>query len=323
MKDAISNFNEQFSWDPEVIGLDGRSFGRFMVAGMGGSHLAADVMKAWDPNLDLEVHWDYDLPSKSESFFEDRLLIASSYSGNTEETVSAFESALEKRYPVSVLTTGGKLLELAKKNSVPYVQVPDTGIQPRAALGYMFRGLAALMLRKDALESSSKLSESLNPKELIENGREMANNMKGKVPVIYSSNRNWAVAYNWKIKFNETGKIPAFCNVFPELNHNEMTGFDAKAGSRDLAERFHFIFLYDTEDDERVQKRMRILERQLNDRSIPVIANRMTGNRLEAMFSSLSLADWAAYFTAAQYREESEQVPMVEEFKGKMNDKSQ
>ena len=125
------------------------------------------------------------------------------------------------------------------------------------------------------------------------------------------------LAHNWKIKFNETGKVPAFCNVFPELNHHEMTGFDVQDASRHLSEKFHFVFLKDDDDHPQVQKRMDITAKLYRDRNLPVEILMLQGqSRVEKMFSSLVLADWTAYHTGEGYGLETEQVPMVEEFKG-------
>ena len=144
----------------------------------------------------------------------------------------------------------------------------------------------------------------------------LAATLVGKVPVIYASHRNAAIAYNWKIKMNETGKIPAFMNVIPELNHNEMTGFDVHKSTEKLINNFYTLILRDEEDDPRIHKRMEILERLYNKRDIPteIIAIEGTG-RFEKIFSSLYLADWVAYYTAQEYGSDPDNVPMVEEFK--------
>ncbi len=127
---------------------------------------------------------------------------------------------------------------------------------------------------------------------------------------------NEAIAYNWKIKFNETGKIPAFYNIFSELNHNEMTGFDVKDVTKDLSKNFTFILLKDNADDERIQKRMRILKKLYEDRGLSVIEIELQGDTaFQKIFSSIILADFAAYYTAMGYGLDPEQVPMVEEFK--------
>lgn len=318
MYEAIKNFNRQFEYEPHIENATAlQPTAKFLVVGMGGSHLAADLLKVWNPGLDVVVHEDYGLPAISDEDLAERLIILSSYSGNTEEVISAFEEAGTKNLSRVVISIGGKLLELAKKNKLPYIQMPDTGIQPRSALGLTLMALLKLMDQQQAMRGASKLSSMLKPAEFEDQGRELAERLKGFVPVIYSSSRNLPIAYNWKIKFNETGKIPAFYNVLPELNHNEMTGFDAKDTTRELSKNFYFLLLEDDSDNPKIKKRMQILAKLYRERSLKVEFIKLTSSSdsFYKIFSSLILADWTAYHTAKSYGVEPEQVPMVEEFK--------
>lgn len=317
MQDAIKNFPGQFLFNPEI-----KNHGKllkykwYIVAGMGGSHLAADLLKAANPNLPLFVHRNYGLPDVPDEVLKNSLIIISSYSGNTEEAIDTYKQAKEKNIPLAAISIGGKLLTMAEADGIPYVKMPDTGIQPRSALGFSMKALLALMQENQALADIAKLSEILNPESVENDGKELAEKLYGHVPVIYSSQVNEPIAYNWKIKFNETGKIPAFYNVFPELNHNEMTGFDAKEKNRNLSEKFYFILLRDAADHPRIQKRMEILKKLYQDRKLPVIEIQIEGQHIfHKIFSSLVLADWAAYHTALLYGLEPEAVPMIEEFK--------
>ncbi|MBI2578754.1 MAG: bifunctional phosphoglucose/phosphomannose isomerase [Candidatus Aenigmarchaeota archaeon] len=316
MYETIKGFNNQFSFMPRIENeknLEKRR--KFIVAGMGGSHLSAGLLKIWNPSLDVIIHQDYGLPAMEADELEERLVIAISYSGNTEEVVDAFEKAVEKKIPVAVISTGGRLLEMAKKHSVPYVRMPDTGIQPRCALGLSMKSMLKIMGEEKALKEMESLV-SMNPGDYEKDGRDLAGSLKGRVPVIYSSARNYAIAYNWKTKFNETGKIPAFFNVFPELNHNEMTGFDSNDKTMPLSEKFHFVFLKDTEDNPKIQKRMEVLKALYNERKLGVEIAEIKGKSVfHRIFSSLLTADWAAYYTSQIYGTEPEKVPMVEEFK--------
>jgi glucose/mannose-6-phosphate isomerase len=157
---------------------------------------------------------------------------------------------------------------------------------------------------------------SLKPDALEPTGKELARNLSGHLPIVYASRRNIALAFTWKIKFNETGKTPAFYNTLPEANHNEMTGFDVKDGTRALSSQIHFLFLKDNADHPRIQKRMEVLEKLYRDRKLPVENIEINGtNRLEKIFRSLILADWVSYHLALKYGVEPEEVPMVEEFK--------
>lgn len=316
MDEAIKNFSRQFSYEPKIEGGKLKKYRGFIIAGMGGSGLAGALLKTWDPSLTIIIHRDYGLPNLPKKELQKYLLIANSYSGNTEETLDAFEKSGKAKMARAAISTGGKLLRLAEKNNVPYVRMPDTGIQPRMALGFNFRALLKLIGENQALKETEKLSKSLNTGSYKTKGLKLAKKLKNKIPVIYSSLRNEAIAYVWKIKFNETGKIPAFFNVFSELNHNEMTGFDIQKSTAGLSKNFHFIFLKDAADHQRVQKRMAETAKLFSAKKLPVEILELRGkNVFHKIFSSLLLADWASYFTAKQYGVEPEQVPLVEEFK--------
>lgn len=317
MYETIKNFAQQFKYEPEVNGqlqLDGIK--TFIAVGMGGSHLAADILNNYDPTFNIVIHKNYGLPTLLNDVLRNSLIIANSYSGNTEEALDAFNLALERKLNVAAISVGGKLIELSRERKVPFIQMPDTGIQPRSALGFHTKALLKIMGKEKELSEITQLADLLKPEDFEAQGKELAERIKDKVPVIYASEANQAIAYNWKIKFNETGKIPAFYNVFSELNHNEMTGFDVKDSSRHLSQNFMFFLLTDENDRPQIQKRMGILKKLYEDRGLRVEVFRLTGeNKFHKIFSSLALADWIAYYTARQYNLEPEQVPMVEEFK--------
>ena len=317
MIDAIKNFPQQFAFDPIISGgkLSGR-FAHYIVAGMGGSHLAADLLRLLRPELSLTMHSDYGLPALSDAVLTKSLFIASSYSGNTEETLDAFHAAGKRGLRRVVIAVGGALLDAAKREGVPAIQLPDTGIQPRMALGFSMIAFLKCMELTDMLRDMRGLVETLHPEAYEQAGKELALRMKGRVPVIYTSARYAALGYNWKIKCNETGKIPAFANVFPELNHNEMNGFDAQKKSAVLSKGFYFLMVKSAEDDARVARRMDVTEQLYRERALPVERITLSGETpMHALFNSLLLADWSAYYTATQYGCEAEQVPMIEQFK--------
>lgn len=317
MDEAIKNFAKQLLYKPQIENKQNfKKKKKIIVCGMGGSHLAADLLRDFKPELALTIHSDYGLPPIPDKEAKKTLVVISSYSGNTEETIDAFNQAKEKGLSLLIIAVGGKLIEQAQQYSIPYIQLPSTGIQPRSALGFSFKALLKVIGLKDIAKEADALAKTLKPADYKQEGQELAQKLKGKVPVIYASNYNLAMAYDWKIKFNETGKIPAFYNVLPELNHNEMTGFDVKDSSRELSDKFHFIFLKDSNDQPRVVKRMEVLQKLYQDRGLPVEVIAMKGEtKLEKVFSSLILADWTALSLAQHYGLEAEQVPMVEEFK--------
>jgi glucose/mannose-6-phosphate isomerase len=268
------------------------------------------------PGIDLYVHRDYGLPPFSDEFFKKSLLIASSYSGNTEEVVSFVEQALVRGYPIAIVTCGGKLLELAEKNSLPHIKLPDVGIQPRSALGFSTVALAKLTGDLELLAELRELSQKIVPGTFEKDGKKLAEKLKGKIPLVYSSVKNLPLAYNWKIKFNETGKVPAFYNLFSEMNHNEISGFDPSSGVKNLITNFSAIFLTDDADNSHIQKRMVVCKKLYEKQGIETFSEPLAGGTiLERAFNSLLLADWTALYIANASGADPEKVPLIEEFK--------
>lgn len=317
MEQAILNFGKQFDYIPDIINKEKiQAWKNVVVLGMGGSHLSADILKNINPNLSIWVHKDYGLPDMGEEMLKESLVVASSYSGNTEEVIEGLQEALKKGLSCAVVSVGGKLLEIAKTENLPCVVLPNTGIQPRSALGFSVIALAHLISDKVSMDELESLKGKLVPEEFRAEGKKLAEDIKNFVPIIYSSRKNFGVVYNWKIKLNETGKIPAFFNLLPELNHNEMTGFDINTENKILSRNFKVIFLRDKSDHPQIQKRMDITKKLYEDRGMVTMSFEITGtSNAEKIFKSLILADWAAFYTAEIYGSESEQVPMVEEFK--------
>jgi len=315
MYTAIKNMAKQFAYQPKIENAS-KLFDttKYVVVGMGGSHLAANLLEILKPELALIIHSNYGLPKISD--LHERLIILSSYSGNTEEVLDAYQQAGKLGLKRAVITVGGKLLEQAKQDGVAYVHMPDYGLQPRLALPLNLISLLALLRENELMTQVSELQHGFVPEDFEKEGKALAEMLHGYVPIIYTSTTNQPIAYNWKIKCNETGKIPAFYNVFPELNHNEMTGFDVQETTKKLSSNFYFLFLSDENDLEKIQQRMKITAKLYKDRNLLVQEVKLSGkNTVYKIFNTLVLADWMAYYTAESYGLEAEQVPMVEEFK--------
>jgi glucose/mannose-6-phosphate isomerase len=318
MRDDILGFAKQFEFEPKIENAENyKSHDKFLVVGMGGSNHATELIQEFAPSAHIIARRSYGLPEKfTDDELRDRLIIASSYSGNTEETIDALNIALDKKLDVAVIAAGGKLIETAKEKKLPYVLIPGPKMQPRSALGYSTLGMLKLMGMENLLKEAQGLSKVLDPRISENEGKRLATLTKNHVPVIYSSFENGIVAYHWKIKLNETGKIPAFHNVIPELNHNEMNGFDAQSSSKHLSEIFYFIFLRDEDDNPRIIKRMEVLEKLYRDRGLRVEVLDLEGaSKLEKIYKSLLVADWMAVYTGEEYGLEITEVPLVEEFK--------
>ena len=315
MKEAIKNFPNQLKFKPTVENKEALiSTKNFAVCGMGGSHLAADLLKTWNPSFNLVIHHDYGLPALAN--LNNYLIIISSYSGNTEEAIDGFDEAIAKKLPVACVSTGGKLLKLAIEYKKPYIRIPDTGIEPRSALGFSIVSLLKLMKEEQALLEIKKISDSIDMAKAEKEGKILAGKLKNFIPLIYVSTRNEPIAYNWKIRFNETGKIPSFYNTLPELNHNEMVGFDGEKKTKKLLKNFYFIFLEDKTDHPRILLRMEILKEILKKKGFPMKTLKLEGKNVwEKIFSSLLIADWTAYYIAEQYGLKAQETEIINSFK--------
>lgn len=317
IEETLRKFPEQFAFEPVIEHApQWKKFERFVVAGMGGSHLAADLLCMQSPPRDILVHADYGLPPLPEEDTLPRLFIASSYSGETEETIDFFAAAFERKLPLAVISTNGKLIELARTHTLPFVRIPETGIPPRLALGYSLKGLMKLMGDENGLREVSVLASTLDPAAAETRGTAIAEQLRDKIPVVYASARNRHIAYNWKIHCNETAKIPAFINTFPELCHNELAGFDGHGAARVFTERFAFVFLHDANDDPKIRQRMDATAQLLRGLGLAVYDVPLEGARLwERVFNALLAAGWAALHLARYYGADPERAPIIEKLK--------
>jgi len=314
--EAIKDFNKQLKYKPEVINADKLGkYERFIFVGMGGSALGPDLLRVSNSELDVLIYRDYGLPDLPDKVLQGSLIILNSYSGNTEEVLDAFKLALSKGLSVAAVSIGGKLLELARQNSIPYIEMPDWGLEPRLALGLNLKALLKILGQGDALTIVSKIQ--LPEARLLEKaGKELAEKLRGFVPIVYSSRKNGPLAYAWKVKINETAKKPSFSNVFPELNHNEMAGFHVGEVSKLLSQNFHFIFLKDSADSQRISKRIEVTAKLFQKQKLNVEIVELTGDNVFAkIFSSLQLADWVSYYIAKEYGIDPADISAIEEFK--------
>ncbi len=306
MRKAILGFPSQFKAGLELAeGISFQGVDSSVTVGMGGSALQADLLNCWIPELGMRVQRTYSCPPVGPK----TLLFASSYSGNTEETISAMEDGLKHKAKTVALASGAKLEKLALEKKIPFVKIPS-GVQPRCANGFTFAATARILEESGLITGKTDEIRKLKIIESESEGRKFAARLKDRIPVVYASDAWWQVARSCKIKFNENSKVPCFWNVFPELNHNEMVGF-----TRPLT-KFHVIFLRDDEDHPRVQERMEITRGLFERKGLECSEIPMRGKtRLEKMFNTLYFFDWASFQLALEYGVDPEPVEMVEDLK--------
>jgi glucose/mannose-6-phosphate isomerase len=328
MRKTILDFPKQFRIGIEAaknVYLKSLPFSKkpenIIVCGMGGSALPGDVLATLE-SLDVFVYRSYQLPPQAG---KESLIICISYSGNTEETLSAFHTAFEKKLPLISITTGGKLFELSKKYGVPCAKLPWAPILPRIALGETFSALVKILqnhniLKENLIKELLELETSLKPEDLENQGKKLAKKIFKKIPIIYTSRRFRKIGWIWKNSLNEGAKILAITNHFPELNHNEIVGF-WKINEKQIKNKKICVLVLRDKDESypRVLTQMEITKDLLNKEGIEVEFVDMVGKTmLEKIFSTVILGFWTAYWLAIEYKIDPTPVKLIDEFKRRM-----
>jgi len=322
MEEQLKHFAEQFAWEPELSNPERLPAdpSPLIVCGMGGSHLGARLLLRHNPSLDITIHSDYGLPRASRKRLENALIVASSYSGETEETLDVARTAVEAGLAVAVVTTGGALARFAEEHSLPLILMPEASVEPRMAIGAQMLALTRLMRDINLEKEIRRIGTGLNVEHGRARGAELAKRLVGSIPVVYSSTVNAPLAYFWKIAFNETSKVPAFYNLFPELCHNELSGFDNAEHTHEFSSRLHILILKDGDDHPRITKRMGLLQKLVAAQDLPVTTIELTGEHgLEKALYGVLVGVWTALVLAKEYQAPDAVTPLIAEFKRKMS----
>jgi glucose/mannose-6-phosphate isomerase len=289
------------------------SCANILFTGLGGSAIGADLVRSYlasESRLPIYVNRNYLLPD----FVSARtLVIASSYSGNTEETISAYNDAKSKGARMIAVTSGGQIARMASSDGIPLILIP-AGLPPRCALGYSFFPNLVLMSKigiasdkgadiDEAIELMKKLrDEKIGPGvSTKENAaKTLAKEIRGKFPVIYGGQDHVdSVVVRWRGQFAENSKAISSSHLFPEMNHNEIVGWQNPAG---LFKKFIVILLRDKGDHPRTKRRMDITKEIIEKEGVRVIEIESTGKSLLArIFSLIYTGDFTSYYLALLY----------------------
>ena len=308
----------------DITAEDGVGISGIVLAGMGGSALAANIIKSWlygSLVVPFEITRGYNLPSY---VGPDTLVVVSSHSGNTEEALSCYKQALGLNARIVIMTAGGELMDLAQQKHHGLLELP-AGAQPRLAV---FAGLKALAcLFEDMRLSSStdlrgqlinaadfldKLKFEMSPDNDTSNrAMEIAEQLAGKIGIIYSGSVLGSAAYKWKIDINENGKQLCFYNTYPELNHNEFQGwmFPEK---KDVVS----VQLESSLESAQMQKRMDITKNILKDKGFePIVIEAQGQTLIEQLLSTILLGDYVSAYVGIANGINPTPVDLVEKLK--------
>jgi glucose/mannose-6-phosphate isomerase len=319
------------AWDAAMqfkLPADYQDVTKVVVLGMGGSAIGGDLVRSLvqaEAKIPVIVHRDYGLPA----FVDDKtLLIASSYSGNTEETLSGFEPALQTGAKKLAMTTGGKIQEMAETNSVPVFKI-EYKAQPRAALGFSFVPTLGVLQKLGFIKDKSgdvaetvkvleELSIKLDEKSPLASNpaKQLAQRLYGRLPVIYGAGIAAEAAHRWKTQINENGKAWAFYEVFPELNHNATVGFPLPG---ELVKKIRVILLRSPLFNERVKLRYEVTCELLKQAGVAYEFVDSEGtSALAQMVSLVSIGDYVSYYLAILYKVDPSPVKVISYLKDRL-----
>ncbi len=318
---------QQTQFQPEVVNgdNDGRELKSIVLTGMGGSALAALLLKTWLKDrlsLPFEIVRTYDLP---EYVNQNTLVIASSYSGNTEETLSGLAQARARGAQIAILASGGQLVETANAEQIAYVELPG-GLQPRMAMFYNLNALVTLLahFRVVPIETlgeilsvgdwlKSETAKWLPTTPTVNNyAKQIALEAAGKSAVFYGGTLTAPVAYKWKISWNETGKNLGFWNEFPEFNHNEFLGWT----SHPVEKPFVVFDIISNLEHPQILKRFEISDRLLSGKRPKSIRIELRGDTpISQMLWGCILADFASMYLAVLNGVDPVPVELIERLK--------
>ncbi len=294
-----------------------------VLCGLGGSAIAGDILRSYlagDLRIPFQVNRHYALPR-----FVDpsSLVIVSSYSGNTEETNAAHREALRRGARILCITSGGTTAALAARHRSPLITIPG-GSPPRAALGYSFFPLLIALSRmafirtrqREIRETIALLEEKsgLYADPAANPALQLAEQLQGRITVIYSSTEHMdAVNTRWRGQISENAKALCFGHVLPEMNHNELVGWNVL---HQQMKEMQVVFLRDRGDHRRVQIRMDLSRQILREYTGHLTEVWSEGKSLlTRMFSLLYLADWTSLYLAILHRVDPTPVHVIDHLK--------
>ncbi len=312
---------------PDLSKVEG-SYRSVVIAGMGGSAIGGELIQslyARELTVPFQVVRDYNLPAFVN---EETLVCISSYSGNTEETLASYSQARERKASVICITTGGQLAETAQNVGDPVISVP-AGYQPRAAIGYSVMPLIIifnhfhLLANKDrdideTIECLTELKSTYHPENFKSAPPfELSGKLLRTIPLIYTGySPFYVLGTRWKCQFNENAKVLSYNQNLPELNHNEIVGWNTEVTGQFT---FHVIFLRDKDEDPQIKKRIETTKEIIDSHNGSFSEVRSTGSSvLSRLFSLVYFGDYTSYYLALLLKRDPSLIDNINYLKSKL-----
>ncbi len=296
----------EFAWNNkfDVSGMKDFNYSAILLTGLGGSAIAGDILQNFlsdELKTPFVINRSYSLP---QFINENSLVIVSSYSGNTEETISVLNEALKRKCKIICVGSGGKIKQISEENNLPYITVKG-GYQPRFALYISFFTVLKIFQQLNLIEPKDKLVSSIlnllkdKTAEYLKEENisiETAKSLIGFIPVIYAGDIISSVGYRFKCQVNENSKLNAFSNVIPEMNHNEIIGWESYLDKQFNAKVANLI---DKDYHPQVSKRFLVTSELIRNAGVEIINLESKEDDFRVrMFDLIYLCDWISYYLA-------------------------
>lgn len=317
----------EFAWDDQIVAAPelSENIDNIIVAGMGGSAISAGLLNCFLMNelkVPLIVASDYSLPAFAN---EKTLVVISSYSGNTEETVSCFKDAMDRKCKIVALSTGGWTYDFASDNDLYWLKLQD-GFQPRFALGVSFFSLLKILQTLRFIpDQNNYVNEIKNlwKNKGIEYSAEgnialkYAEALIGFIPIVYTSAGFESVGYRLKCQFNENSKLHAFNNIYPELNHNEIVGWESFSDKQFNAK---VISIVDADYHPQILKRIGITNEFISQKGVEIITLKSNEENIKVRIMDLIyLGDWITYYLSILRAYDPSEIDYILEMKKRLS----
>jgi glucose/mannose-6-phosphate isomerase len=280
-----------------------RKFNKIIFCGMGGSAISGDIISVITyekSTIPCIVNRDYNLPLYADS---KTLVIATSYSGNTEETISVIESAKKKGCSIIGISSNGRIEEMALYDKIPFIKIPG-GYPPRCAMGYLFFPCYKIMsslkvipeINAEIFSRIKNWSESFSPEEENNTALAIAEHLYNKIPIIYSDRRFLPATTRWKTQIAENSKSFSFINVLPEMNHNEIMSWRYPDW---FIKKCIPVFITSGKEHPRTKLRFEITGKIITGIQPEILNIKAEGlNLLEEIFYLIIMGDWVSFYLA-------------------------
>ena len=324
MKDYIADFANHLQeaikiGENSAMNLYNKKINHVLICGLGGSGIGGTIVAdiiAKKSDVPILTSKDYSVPNFVN---KNTLVIANSYSGNTEETLSALKKCSEKKAEIAIITSGGKLLDFAKKNNCNFIAVPG-GNPPRAMFGYAFTELFFMLHHYNIINSSFKIDfkNAINlllkeEKSIQKEAKLLANNLHNTTPVIYVANGFEGVAIRFRQQINENSKMLCWHHVIPEMNHNELLGW------RTNTDKLAVVYFRNTKDYERNKIRI-----DINKKVISKYTNNITevwskgSSLIENSLYHINLGDWTSWYLSEMNKVDAIEIDIINYLKDEL-----